>query len=135
MPKREKITRASFSIEPSLLEEFDSLLRSMGYDRSKGIKTAIRNFITEYRWRVAEGTGSGTIVLLYDLTSKGVEEELTKIQHEHERTISSSMHIHLDERNCLEIIAVKGDMKEIQSLVKALEKRGIKQLKLAIVAP
>jgi metal-responsive CopG/Arc/MetJ family transcriptional regulator len=40
----------------------------------------------------------------------------------------------LDERSCLLVIAVKGKIKTIQSLAKDLmNKRGIKQLKLAIV--
>jgi CopG family nickel-responsive transcriptional regulator len=46
------------------------------------------------------------------------------------------MHIHLDERNCLEIIAVKGPIQSIQKLAEMLmRERGVKQLKLAIVTP
>jgi metal-responsive CopG/Arc/MetJ family transcriptional regulator len=45
------------------------------------------------------------------------------------------MHLHLEGNNCLQIIAVKGRNKEIEDLAKALvAKRGMKQLKLAVVA-
>jgi CopG family nickel-responsive transcriptional regulator len=45
------------------------------------------------------------------------------------------MHIHLDDRHCLEMIAVKGEVKEVQKLAKELTRqRGVKQTKLALVA-
>ena len=52
--------------------------------------------------------GIGAIAMAYDHGVKGLEEELTDVQHHFEETICSSMHIHLDVDNCLEIIAVKG---------------------------
>lgn len=54
---------------------------------------------------------------------------MTDIQHEYIDLISSTTHVHLDERNCLEILAVKGEVKSIQSLAKRLmAERGVKQL-------
>jgi CopG family nickel-responsive transcriptional regulator len=51
-------------------------------------------------------------------------------------TIRSSMHIHLDQENCLEIIAVKGKASDVRDLAQELKTRkGVKQLKLAIVTP
>lgn len=135
--KEKKVSRISISLPPELLREFSGVIGSMGYDRSKAIQTAMRNFITEYRWTHEEKeAGAGALVMVYDHEIRDLEEALTDIQHRHERVIGSSMHIHLDERNCLEIIAVKGSVKDIQKLSQELmTKRGVKQLKLAIVTP
>lgn len=129
------VSRFSVSAPPELLKEFDESIARMGYDRSKEIHLAMRNFLTEYRWKYEEeGVAAGTVTILYDHEVKGLEERLTDIQHLYRNMISSTMHIHLDERNCLMVIAVKGEIKEIQNLAKELmSKRGIKQLKLATV--
>jgi CopG family nickel-responsive transcriptional regulator len=72
--------------------------------------------------------------VIYDHETTGLEENLTDIQHHSSDIIVSTMHIHLDERNCLLVIAIKGEAKKIQDLAKDLTtQRGIKQLKLVTV--
>jgi len=129
------VSRFGVSVPPELLKEFDEAVARMGYDRSKAIQLAMRNFLTEYRWEYEEeGVVAGTVTVIYDHEVKGLEESLTDIQHLCRNVISSTMHIHLDERNCLLVIAVKGEVKTIQNLAKELmSKRGIKQLKLTTV--
>ncbi|MGQ9718246.1 MAG: nickel-responsive transcriptional regulator NikR [Nitrososphaerales archaeon] len=129
------VSRISISLPPDLLDEFDSTIKQIGYDRSKAIQVSIRNFLTENSlMRGAKGVIAGALVMIYDHEVKGLEESLTDAQHVHSETIGSSMHIHLDERNCLEIIAVKGEANSIQSLAgELMSKRGVKQVKLAIV--
>ena len=74
--------------------------------------------------------------LVYDYKVKGLNEELTEIQHQYGDLVHSSMHIHLDEENCLEIVAVKGEAQVIRDLVQELNtKKGVKQVKIAIVTP
>jgi len=134
---RKGVSRFGVSVPPELLKEFDSTIVRMGYDRSKAIQLAMRNFLTEYTWKYEEeGLAAGTMTIIYDHDVKGLEETLTDTQHLHRSIITSAMHVHLDERNCLLVIAVKGEVKAIQNLAKELmSKRGVKQLKLATVTP
>jgi len=127
------VSRFGVSVPPELLREFDEAVTRMGYDRSKAIQLAMRNFLTEYKWKLKEeGVASGTMTIIYDHEVKGLEERLTDTQHLYRNIISSTMHVHLDEGNCLLVIAVKGEVKEIQNLAKELmSERGIKQLRLA----
>jgi len=129
------VSRFGVSVPPALLTEFDKTIARMGYDRSKAIQLAMRNFLTEYKWEYEEeGVATGTVTVIYDHEVKGLEESLTDIQHLYRDIISSAMHIHLDETNCLVVIAVKGEVKAIQNLTKEIiNKRGVKQLKLATV--
>jgi CopG family nickel-responsive transcriptional regulator len=129
------VSRISISLPPDLLDEFDRVIKQMGYDRSKAIQASIRNFLTENKWMHEErGIVMGALVMIYDHEVKGLEESLTDTGHLYSSIIGSSMHIHLDERNCLEIIAVKGEVESIRNLAQELmSKRGVKQIRLAVV--
>ncbi len=110
----------------------------LGYtNRSKAIQDAMQNLVTESKWMCKKvGEGVGAITMVYNPYIKGLEGELTDVQHQFEETVCSSMHIHLDKETCLEIIAVKGKASDVRDLAQELKTRkGVKQLKLAIVTP
>ncbi len=133
----EKIVRISVTFPPDLLREFDEIISRMGYsNRSKAVQDAVRLFISERKWLQEErGRQAGILMLLYDHDARGLEDALTDVQHHHADVISSTMHIHLTERDCLEAIAVKGDAEEIRKLNDELSsKRGVKLLKTMIVS-
>jgi CopG family nickel-responsive transcriptional regulator len=132
-----KIVRVGVTFPPELLKELDENIGKMGYDsRSKAIQDAVRAFVAEHKGlREQKGTRVGVLVMIYDHEVKGLETALTDTQHEHSHVIYSSMHIHLSERECLETIAVKGDINEIRNLAQELTtKRGVKQVKLTIIS-
>ncbi len=135
---QEKVARISISLPDDLLSEFDEISRHLGYnERSKAIQTALRNFMSEYEWeRSRSGSGAGAILLVYDPNIKALEHTLTEIQHHHQKIVTSVMHLHLNEHNCLEVIAVKGENRRIKEFTKQLFKqRGIKQVKLSFLKP
>ena len=132
-----KITRVGVTFPPELLKEFDQIIGNMGYEsRSKAIQDAVRLFIAERKWVKEEKTDqTGVLLMVYDHEAKGLESELTETQHHHTDLISSTMHIHLGERDCLETIAVKGKASEIRHLSDELAtKKGVKILKAMIVS-
>lgn len=137
MAKTEKVARISITFPPDLLKEFDEVIRKMGYEnRSKAVQDAVRLFVSERKWLQEErGLQAGVLMLLYDHEVRGLEDALTDVQHSYAHIISSAMHIHLTERDCLEAIAVKGDASEIRKLSDELSsKRGVKILKTMIVS-
>lgn len=127
------VSRVSISLPAEVLEEFDGIVGRLGMTRSKAIQVAVRGFIAEHRWETAEGKVAGAVTLLYDHRRRGVEEEITDIQHDFREVISSTTHVHLDERNCLEIIAVRGEVSRIRELYRRLMAQRVKQLKLSIL--
>lgn len=132
---RDCVTRISISIPPDLLKELDAVLKNIGYDRSRAIQLAIKNFLTDYNWSQQRGNVVGAILVLYDHTKRGIEESITDLQHEYGDLIRSSMHIHIDEENCLEIVAIKGDSKDVKRLMDAIMSiKGVKQVRLAIAS-
>jgi CopG family nickel-responsive transcriptional regulator len=132
-----KIVRVSATFPEDLLRDFDEIIKKTGYEnRSKAIQDAVRLFISERKWLQEEkGMQAGVLMLLYDHEVRGLEDALTDVQHHHANLISSTMHIHLTERDCLEAIAVKGEAEDIRKLSDELSsKRGVKILKTMIVS-
>jgi len=132
-----KIVRVGVTFPPDLLKEFDEIINKMGYEsRSKAIQDAVRLYVAEKKWlREEKADQTGVLLMVYDHEVKGLESELTETQHHHTRLISSTLHIHLSERDCLEAIAVKGKASEIRQLSDELTtKRGVKILKEMIVS-
>jgi CopG family nickel-responsive transcriptional regulator len=131
-----KVTRIGVTFPPELLKDFDEIINKMGYEsRSKAIQDAVRLYVSERKWLKEENTvQTGIILMVYDHEVKGLETELTETQHEHTSIITSTMHIHVSERDCLEAIAVKGKASEIRHLSDELTtRRGVKILKTTIV--
>jgi len=128
---REKAERISISLPKKLVEKFDALIKEKKYThRSEAIRDLIREFIIEGRWEKKSEKVIGCIVLLYDHELRGVEEKLTSIQHEFKKVISS-MHVHIDEHTCMEILVVRGKAAEVKSIADVLiSARGVKYGKL-----
>jgi CopG family nickel-responsive transcriptional regulator len=132
-----KIIRVGVTFPPELLKDFDEITSKMGYEsRSKAIQDAVRLFVSERKWlQEEESNQTGILLMVYDHEVRGLESELTEVQHHHSSLISSTMHIHIGERDCLEAIAVRGKASEIRRLSNELTtKRGVKILKTMIVS-
>jgi CopG family nickel-responsive transcriptional regulator len=132
-----KIIRVGVTFPPELLKDLDEIIAKMGYEsRSKAIQDAVSLFVSEKKWlREEETNQTGVLLMVYDHEVKGLESELTEAQHDHAQVVSSTMHIHIGERDCLEAIAVKGKASEIRKLGNELTtKKGVKILKTMIVS-
>jgi CopG family nickel-responsive transcriptional regulator len=132
----EGVKRFTVSVSPQLLKSFDEAINEMGYDRSKAIGLAMRNFLSEHTFDDGEtGMGAGALTLIYDHERRNVDKELTEIQHHHRDVIISTTHVHLDRHNCLLIIAVKGDTGSIRELVREITRaKGVLQVRMASLA-
>jgi CopG family nickel-responsive transcriptional regulator len=131
-----KIVRVGVTFPPDRLKDFDAIIDKMGYEsRSKAIQDAVRLFVSERKWiQEADAKQTGVILMVYDHETRGLESDLTDSQHHHSELISSTMHIHLGQHDCLEVIAVKGKGSEIRHLSDDLAtRRGVKILKSMIV--
>jgi len=133
-----QLVRTCVSLPSDLLDRFDEIISERGYSsRSEAIRDAIRNYIVNYKWMTeVEGERIRIISLVYEHDQRGLTDDLTEIQHVHMGLITSSVHIHLDHDNCLEIIMLHGEgrsIKEVAERVMAL--KGVKYVKLNTISP
>ncbi|MCW4019217.1 MAG: nickel-responsive transcriptional regulator NikR [Candidatus Bathyarchaeota archaeon] len=131
-----KITRVGVTFPPELLKDFDAIITKMGYEsRSKAIQDSVRLFVSERKWlqEEADTEQTGIILMVYDHVVRGLESGLTDVQHHHSDVVTSTLHIHIGERDCLEAIAVKGKASEIRHVSDELAtKKGVKILKTVV---
>lgn len=113
----EKVTRIGVSLEPELLTSFDELIRQRGYaTRSEAVRDLVRKALVEESMRDDDAPSVGTITFLYDHHRVRVKDHLTEVQHQHHELISSSVHLHLDEDKCLEVLMVQGRLADVKQL-------------------
>ena len=126
------LIRFGVSIENHLLEQFDRLIHSRNYsNRSEAIRDLIRNEIVQEEWKDSESDSIGTVTIIYDHHVGDLTHILTSIQHEFSGHIISTMHVHLDHDNCLEVLAVKGKKKVVKKIADSLISiKGVKHGKL-----
>jgi CopG family nickel-responsive transcriptional regulator len=134
--KKETVTRFSVSLPPRLLDQLDDMTRDKGYDnRSLAIADMIRGQLVEYRQKFGSEEIAGTITLVYDHHKMHVQETLTDIQHDHHDVILSTVHVHLDHHNCLEVLIVRGPAATIRKIADALTAaKGVKHGKLTVTS-
>ena len=115
-----ELVRFGVSLEKPLLERFDALIRSRQYtNRSEALRDLIRRELVRKEWREG-GEVAGAITLIYDHHTRDLMAKVTDTQHDFQMVIISTQHIHMDHRNCLEIIAARGKADDVQRLADAL---------------
>ena len=128
------VARFTISVPPDLLSQFDEVSAGKGYaSRSEAVRDALRDYLVAHDWAAdgQEGDVVGSITLVYDHAVRGLRTELLDRQHRRHAHVLSSMHVHLDERNCLEVVLVRGDRKELAALADDLiSLRGVKHGRL-----
>ncbi|MDZ7636494.1 MAG: hypothetical protein U5L72_19545 [Bacteroidales bacterium] len=63
---------------------------------------------------------AGSLTMIYDHHRRGVVAQLTSLQHERNELILSSLHLHLDHGQCMELLAVRGRASELTALADRL---------------
>ena len=109
-----QIERIGVSLEKDLLTVFDGLIAKRGYpSRSEAIRDMIRQEISNERLSNPKATAVAAVFLVYNHHSIKLIGMLADLQHSHFLQVISSMHIHLDQDNCLEVIVLRGPVGEI----------------------
>jgi len=49
-----------------------------------------------------------------------LSEKLTSVQHSFQRAMLSTLHVHLDHHNCLEVVVVRGKASQVRRIADAL---------------
>ena len=129
-----ELIRFGVSIENHLLEKFDRLIQQRNYSNcSEAIRDLTRNELVQQEWKDEEVESVGTVTIIYDHHVRELSSVLTSVQHDFSEQIISTMHVHLDHHNCLEVLAVKGKTKNIRQIAdKLISIKGVKHGKLVM---
>jgi CopG family nickel-responsive transcriptional regulator len=130
--KSRTAVRFGVSMSRELLDQFDALINQLGLpNRSEAIRHLVRERLVEKEWKMPNSETIGTVTLVYNHEVHELTERLTELQHRYHKQIISTMHIHLDHHNCLEILAIKGKGPVVKTIAdRLLSTKGIKLGKL-----
>lgn len=122
MTEKDALVRFGISMPQSLIEQFDALLAEQGYDnRSEAIRDLVRKALLAPAQIHPNQMAAGTIVMVYDHHVSDLPIVLTELQHEYHHEINSTMHIHLNHHQCLEVIVVRGVVSKLRELQQRIQ--------------
>lgn len=106
----EELVRFSVTMEAELLGRFDALVARRGTraNRSEAVRDLVREALVEHRVENPDAEIAGTITMVFDHHESELSDRLNAIQHQYIHEIVSTVHVHLDSRNCLEVIVMRG---------------------------
>ncbi|MDO4797700.1 MAG: nickel-responsive transcriptional regulator NikR [Coriobacteriales bacterium] len=131
------LVRFSVAMPQSLLDQLDAYVERRGtrQNRSEVVRDLVRERLVDESLAVPDEEVIGSITMVYDHHTQGLSARLDKIQHRHHTEILSTMHVHLNHDDCLEILAVRGPGRLIANMADCLlGLKGVKYGRLCCVA-
>lgn len=129
-----ELSRIGVAIDSDLLEKFDEHISRRGYtNRSEAFRDLIREELVQEASESPDQVVVGSVTLIYNHHVRLLSDRLTDLQHEAHHNILSTMHVHLDHDNCLEVVVVKGRAEDVRRVADALiSTKGVKHGRLTI---
>jgi CopG family transcriptional regulator, nickel-responsive regulator len=128
------LVRFGVAMDRPLLERFDAIVAERGVTRSEVLRDLVRAELA--RAQVTRGAPAvATLTLVYDHHVRELTEKLTEFQHQLGDRVRSTLHIHLDEHRCLEVIILRGRSDELKRFAdRLLATRGVTHGGMEIIA-
>jgi CopG family nickel-responsive transcriptional regulator len=128
------LSRFGVSVEDELLQSFDELINAQGYaNRSEALRDLMRDALVKARLNDAPETGEvlATLTLVYDHHASELSDRMSDLQHEYFNLIVSVLHVHVDRDDCMEVIVLRGEMRDVRTIAESLlSLKGVKHGKL-----
>jgi CopG family nickel-responsive transcriptional regulator len=113
--------RVTISLDDGLLDEFDSFIRRKGYEnRSEAIRDLLRQRLEADREEKGDAKHAiGCLSYVYNHHQRELARRLTETQHSHHDLMLSTLHVHLDHENCLEVVLLQGATHAVRQFAEA----------------
>ncbi len=118
---KDPLVRFSVAIGGELLRKFDQYREEHHYsNRSEAVRGLMRDALIEEVIANDESPAMGVVTIIYDHHAGRIAERLTEIQHMNLERVVTTTHVHLDHRRCLEVILLRGPVREVRELADGL---------------
>ena len=116
------LTRISVTMPEELLASLDDYAsrRGMAKNRSEVVRDLVRDALVKEKTEDEDTFIFATLTMVFDHHTNDLRDKLDDIQHAHFDEIISSMHVHVDEHNCLETIVMKGRSSVLRGIADSL---------------
>ena len=125
--------RITITLDDDLMEELDAMIAAHGYqNRSE----AIRDFARAGMQQAVQDKGQekhksgecvAALVYVYDHAARDLSRRLVDTYHHHHDLSLATLHVHLDDDNCMEVTALRGPGADVQHFADhIIAERGVK---------
>jgi CopG family nickel-responsive transcriptional regulator len=121
--------RITISIDDDLLEMVDALSERRGYtSRSEALRDIVRESLTREQAAGAAKTPCfAALSYVYEHETRELARRLTSAQHDHHDLSVSTLHVHVNERDCLEVAVLRGTVQAVRSFAdEVTTQRGVR---------
>jgi CopG family nickel-responsive transcriptional regulator len=128
--------RITITLDDDLMKELDAMIVAHGYqNRSE----AIRDFARAGMQQAAHEKGTSgecvaALVYVYDHAARDLSRRLVQNYHGHHDLALATLHVHLDDDNCMEVTALRGSGAEVQYFADhIIAERGVKYGRVVMI--
>ncbi len=127
--------RVTITLEDTMLAELDALVVRRGYqNRSEAIRDLARAGMRQMQEPADDSNCVAALVYVYDHERRDLPKRLVHGYHDHHALAVSTLHVHLDGRNCLEVAVLKGAAASVRHLADhVIAERGVTHGQLVIL--
>jgi CopG family transcriptional regulator, nickel-responsive regulator len=114
--------RITISIDESLADQFDRLIKERGYDnRSEAVRDILRKEIVSYRLMREESIYCvASLSYVFNHNERRLADRLSQRQHHAHDLVVSSMQVQLDHEDCLETVFLRGKTIEVRKFANTI---------------
>ena len=134
--KTQLVNRISISLPDDIQTDLDAMVAARGFgSRSQAINDMLCQHIADHQRQVGDEVMVGTITILYDNTTRGLQKILAELQYRYLDEVISSLHVHLMNHKTMEVILVQGPAQKVQAIAdQIVTLRGVITGKLQMLA-
>ena len=93
--KSQTVSRISITLPDELQSSLDEMVSRRGYEsRSQAINDMLRQHLVEHQRQSGSEVMVGTITLLYNNATRGLQKKLADLQYRNLDEVISSLHVH-----------------------------------------
>jgi CopG family nickel-responsive transcriptional regulator len=114
--------RITISMDEDLAARFDALIARRGYsNRSEAMRDLVREALDQERLTDDPGSVSfGALTYVYNHHERELASRITRAQHAHHDLAVATLHVHIDDDNCLETVILNGPASDVRAFADAL---------------
>ncbi|MCO5131643.1 MAG: nickel-responsive transcriptional regulator NikR [Xanthobacteraceae bacterium] len=128
--------RITVTLDDDLMADLDRMIGEHGYqNRSEAIRDFARAGMQQASQQAgASGECVAALVYVYDHAARDLSSRLVKNFHGHHDLSLATLHVHLDDANCMEITALRGQSGEVQHFADhIIAERGVRYGRLVMI--
>ena len=121
--------RVTITIDDDLGEELDRFMAARGYaNRSEAMRDLARSGLQQAATEVAGSRPCvAALVYMYDHEARELPKRLTRDFHARHDLAHTTLHVHLDHENCLEVTVLRGKGADVQQFADGIiAERGVR---------